>query len=98
MKELCDFLETNKEVLHLDMSNNNIGFKDAIRISESLAKNHSIYGFHFIGNAGYIDSLGFLIPCENPSEESNENCVKLRIDGIRYTGQARRREVRDGKL
>ena len=30
-------------------------------ISEALNFNHTIYGFHFAGNFGKIDSNGFLI-------------------------------------
>ena len=35
--------------------------EDSLIISEFLNKNHSIFGFHFTGNVGYVDSRGFLI-------------------------------------
>lgn len=45
----------------MDFSNNNFNLEDCIRIGESLNKNHTLYGFHFVGNYGYIDTRGFLV-------------------------------------
>jgi Ran GTPase-activating protein (RanGAP) involved in mRNA processing and transport len=54
--ELCDFLKQNKEVVHFDLSSNSFGYHDSKEISNALKENHSIYGFHFSGNYGYVDS------------------------------------------
>jgi len=35
----------------------------------ALEKNKSIYGFHFAGNVGYVDSRGFLVF----EEENNDS-------------------------
>jgi len=38
-------------------------------VAEGLTKNKTIYGFHFAGNSGYVDSKGFLIPAETAEED-----------------------------
>lgn len=45
----------------MDLSNNNFSLNDSIEISKALEDNHTIYGFHFSGNYGYVDSRGFLV-------------------------------------
>ena len=52
-------------MIHLDMSNNFFSLPDCYLIKESLFKNKSLFGFHFQGNHGYIDSHGYLIIEEN---------------------------------
>ena len=44
------------------MSNNNISLQDVEIIAQGLRNNHSILGFHFIGNSGIIDAQGYLTP------------------------------------
>ena len=58
---LKDFFADNKALLHLDLSANSFSLADCESISEFLKSNHSIYGFHFSGNFGFIDSKGFLV-------------------------------------
>ena len=53
-------LVINTTLIHLDLSFNMIEVRDSKVISEKLRSNHSLYGMHFKGNAGRIDSLGFL--------------------------------------
>ncbi len=55
------FLE-NKTLQHVDLSQNKIEYRDTILIAKALLKNHSIHGFHYEGNEGIVDSLGFLKP------------------------------------
>lgn len=57
---LSDFFVKNKTLLHLDLTSNHFTLADCQKISEGLKQNHSIYGFHFMGNFGYVDSKGFL--------------------------------------
>lgn len=54
----------NKELVHLDISFNKIGYTMTCTIAEGLKKNKNIIGFHYTGNCGYVDSKGFLIPNE----------------------------------
>jgi hypothetical protein len=57
-------LKQNKEIVHLDLSNNNFNLKESMEISVALEKNKTIYGFHFQGNYGYVDYIGNLIVSE----------------------------------
>lgn len=57
----------NVEMRHLDISNNYFNVESSYKIAEALTKNKTIYGIHYSGNAGYIDSRGFLIVDENQS-------------------------------
>ena len=78
----AEFVFKDKTLVHLDLSNNYFGKKDAIAIGASMEKNHTIYGFHFQGNVGYVDAKGFLvIPEENQQETIIDN-VQLSIHGI----------------
>ena len=52
----------NKSLLHVDMSHNHIPLQDVEIIADGLKDNHKILGFHFSGNAGYIDDQGFMHP------------------------------------
>ena len=62
-------MSENKFLQHLDISYNKISYHDTLLISESLKTNHSLYGIHYEGNYGRIDSLGFLIPKETSNFE-----------------------------
>ena len=42
------------------MSFNKIGTEDTKAIGNGLKTNNSMFGFHFRGNSGKVDSLGFL--------------------------------------
>lgn len=55
----------NVEIRHLDLSHNYFSLEDSLSISESLENNKTIYGFHYTGNVGYVDSRGFLVVKEN---------------------------------
>ena len=52
--------QDNISLIHLDMSFNNYSLKECQMISDGIFNNHSIYGFHFSGNYGDVDSKGFL--------------------------------------
>lgn len=60
-RAICEFLKKNEKVIHLDMSNNNFTLDESQKIAEALKSNHTIYGFHFEGNFGYVDRRGFIL-------------------------------------
>lgn len=60
-EDVAAFLIKNKDVRHLDLGTNYFNETDSRIISEALNKNRTIYGFHFEGNVGYVDSRGFLV-------------------------------------
>lgn len=53
-------------MLHFSLNNNGFSFEESQKIAEvalfykALKTNKTIYGFHFSGNYGYIDYLGYL--------------------------------------
>ena len=47
---------------HLDLSFNYFNAVESEILGKGLEKNHEIIGFHFFGNEGVIDSIGFLSP------------------------------------
>lgn len=61
-KNIADFLMKNETgLLHLDLSHNSFDIEACEVISQGLAENQMIYGFHFEGNAASVDCQGFLI-------------------------------------
>ena len=44
-----------------------------MEIANGLKKNRTIYGFHFVGNYGYVDSKGFLKFDDDEENTSAEN-------------------------
>ena len=64
IEEINNFFATNKTLVHLDMSYNYFNYEQSKSLSAGLELNKTIYGFHFVGNCGYVDDRGFLIPEE----------------------------------
>ena len=56
------FCKNNTELIHLDISHNNINYFDCKLISEKIKNNHNILGIHLDGNEMEINELGFIIP------------------------------------
>jgi hypothetical protein len=50
----------NSRLIHLDMSFNRINYEDTEEMSIGLKENQTLYGIHYAGNMGRIDSLGFM--------------------------------------
>ena len=80
--DILELFKKNDKLIHLDLSNNNFSRDESKRISEGLAANQSIYGFHFVGNYGHVDSRGFLIVKENEERDLSEMHVSHRIDSL----------------
>ncbi len=71
-KELCDlFKNQNINLLHLDISHNNIGYFDCKQIEIDVKNNHTILGIHVDGNNMYIDELGFIHAIDKIDYEKN---------------------------
>ena len=62
------FCKTNTELIHLDISHNNINYVDCKLLSEKVKNNHNILGIHLDGNEMEINELGFIIPIEKNSK------------------------------
>ncbi len=48
-------------MMHMDLSNNYFNKDQSKKIAEALEFNKTMYGFHFSGNVGYVDSRMFLV-------------------------------------
>ena len=70
--QLCElFHNKSTELVHLDISYNNINFIDAKAISENIKDNHTILGIHVDGNDMWVDELGFVYPIEKSKYKQN---------------------------
>jgi hypothetical protein len=58
--KLADTFQTQENLVHLDLSHNQLKKEDCSIIAQGLAQNHSLWGFHILGNDGHIDAKGFL--------------------------------------
>jgi len=57
-------LAFNTKLLHLDLSFNRIDFYNTRALAALLTENVTLFGLHYTGNMGRIDSLGYLHPIE----------------------------------
>jgi hypothetical protein len=71
-KELGElFKEKECDLIHLDISHNNIGYNDCKHISDEIKANHLILGIHLDGNDMCIDDLGFIHPFDKNNYQSD---------------------------
>ncbi|KAL4481947.1 hypothetical protein ABPG74_008036 [Tetrahymena malaccensis] len=68
-------------IVHLDLSNCGFNLQESTNIQEGLIKNHTVYGFHFSGNVGTVDGLGFL-NFNNHINSFRNIHLNHRIDGV----------------
>ena len=57
-------LAFNTKLVHLDLSFNRIDYHDSLALSKGIVENQTLFGLHYQGNMGRIDSLGYLHPIE----------------------------------
>ena len=77
--QLCSlFHNRQSELLHLDISYNNLNYSDCKAISEHIKYNHTILGIHVDGNDMYTDGLGFIHPI-NKSDYKHDHYAKSQI-------------------
>ena len=70
--QLCELFHNKSiELVHLDISYNNINAVDAKAISENIKDNHTILGIHVDGNDMWVDELGFVFPIEKKKYKQN---------------------------
>jgi hypothetical protein len=83
-----DLFSKNNILVHCDFSYNNISFETTKKAAEGLDNNHSVYGLHWNGNQGYVDTDGYLIPSKTSLSKALQPkhataIAKIRIDGVR---------------
>ena len=77
--QLCGlFHNKESELLHLDISYNNLNYSDCKAISEHIKHNHTILGIHVDGNNMYTDGFGFIYPV-NKSEYKQDHYANSQI-------------------
>ena len=76
---ILDYFKLPDRIVHLDLSSNHFSLEESKKIAEGLEHNHSIYGFHFKGNFGYVDTRGFLVIPENVPKDINDLHISNRI-------------------
>ena len=79
------FVNENIDLIHLDISHNNINYIDCKLLSEKVKQNHTILGIHLDGNEMEINALGFIIPIEKNSKNNkyfSESQISYGIDKV----------------
>jgi len=62
VKQLAENLANQENIVHMDLSHNKIKREDCKNIAEALKPNHTLWGFHFGDNEGYVlDAKGYLV-------------------------------------
>lgn len=80
-RAIAGCLRSNKTLLHVDISFNKLGKEASEIIGEGLEPNKQIYGFHYRGNYGWVNSKGFLVLEEK--QETPLDCIdRLKINGF----------------
>jgi len=90
------FRDDSVDLIHLDISHNNLNLIDCTHISEEVKFNHTILGIHVDGNEMNIDELGFIHPLKRDGKIENqcadsqiyykidrEHFIKTKINNIR---------------
>ena len=68
---------------HLDLSFNSLNNEECKVLSEGLRRNHDLLGIHLMGNEGFIDSQGFLVPTNQTMHFEQSHLFKRLFDDIR---------------
>ena len=64
------FTNESIDLIHLDISHNNINYADCKLISEKVKMNHTLLGIHLDGNEMEINGLGFIMPIEKNAKNN----------------------------
>lgn len=89
--DLQNMFRENRSLIHLDLSHNNLSRDDCDLMAEGLKENHTLLGFHMIGNDVDVNSLGFFT--DNCSDPSSAHIVS-RIKPTLHTGTIRKSKVK----
>ena len=78
----------NNILAHCDFSYNNISYETTAKAAEGLNGNHSVFGLHWNGNQGFVDTDGYLIPSKTSLSKAllpkhATAIAKIRIDGVK---------------
>ena len=68
----------NQNLIHLDLSHNNIDCRELTEMKKGLDQNHTLLGLHLAGNEGSVDALGFI----NPFDEDGKQVENVGVHSI----------------
>ena len=95
------FCSGTVQLIHLDISNNNLNYIDCNELSDKIKQNHIILGIHVDGNEMDVDALGFLHPMEKSMKNEkffsrSQIHYDMNIDyALRKTNNQKLRKLRD---
>jgi len=96
---LEEFLATDKSLVHMDLTANKFRYEESEKIKNGLDHNHTLYGFHFEANYGYVDSEGYLVL--EPFKDMSFGHSTIKINGVKkikhYNKLAHQIEPTDAK-
>lgn len=79
---LSGALGAHPELLHLDLSHNQLNAEACAMLSTGLNKNHTLLGLHMGGNAGVVDPRGYLATADAAADETLQTAhIMTRIIG-----------------
>jgi hypothetical protein len=62
---LGKMFSSNRTLIHMDLSHNNLSRDDCQAMQESLKINHTLLGLHLSGNQANLDPKGFIVEAKN---------------------------------
>lgn len=80
-KAVAACLRSNRTLQHVDISFNNFNKEASELIAQGLEPNKTIYGFHYRGNYGWVNSKGFLV-LEEKQETLLDSIQQHRMNGF----------------
>ena len=83
-KAIAACFQANRTLEHIDISFNNFGKEATEVIAEGLEPNKHIYGIHYRGNYGWVNSRGFLI-VEEKQETLLDTIDQQKMNGFEVT-------------
>jgi NLR family CARD domain-containing protein 3 len=83
-KAIAGCFRVNRTLQHVDISFNNFGKEATEVIAEGLEPNKHIYGFHYRGNYGWVNSKGFLV-LEEKQETLLDSIEQHYMNGFEVT-------------
>jgi len=90
-QHFSDYISKDKTLVHLDLSNNYFNKTASLLISKGLEQNHTLYGFHFHGNVGYVDPKGFLIIPDNYAQDISLQVLSPQLKGSKVQPESIKR-------